>query len=89
MGVGGGLVVAQYSYLLLLLLLLTLTNLPPLPLRQYVADAHRAGAKVKLYYTVRLVSIPMVSMPVVGIPMVRETKVKLYYAVRRSISSTT
>ena len=86
---GGGLVVAQYSYLLLLLLLLTLTNLPPLPLRQYVADAHRAGAKVKLYYTVRLVSIPMVSMRVVSIPIVRETKVKLYYAVRRSISSTT
>ena len=88
---GGGLVVAQYSYLLLLLLLLTLTNLPPLPLRQYVADAHRAGAKVKLYYTVRLVSIPVVSMRVliVSIPIVRETKVKLYYAVRRSISSTT
>ena len=33
--------------------MLTLTNLPPSPSRKYVADAHRAGAKVKLYYTVR------------------------------------
>jgi len=39
--------------------------LTSLPLRQYVADAHRAGAKVKLYYTVRhseYVSIPVVSV---------------------------
>ena len=35
------------------------TNFIYLPLRQYVADAHRAGAKVKLYYTVRH-SIPIV-----------------------------
>ena len=41
------------------------TLLTSLPLRQYVADAHRAGAKVKLYYTARhseYVSIPIVSV---------------------------
>ena len=41
------------------------TNFIYLLLWQYVADAHRAGAKVKLYYTVRhskYVSIPTVSV---------------------------
>ena len=38
------------------------TNFIYLPLRQYVVDAHRAGAKVKLYYTVRH-SIPIVVKP--------------------------
>ena len=62
--------------------MLTLTNLPPSPSRKYVADAHRAGAKVKLYYTVRSSTLPILSIPVVSI--ISETEVKLYYTVRRS-----